>query len=59
MSKQSGDEQHYDYVIVGGGAAGCILADRLTASGRHKVLLLEAGEKAVTRGSPSPPASAN
>lgn len=43
MSKQSGDEQHYDYVIVGGGAAGCILADRLTASGRHKVLLLEAG----------------
>lgn len=35
--------QHYDYVIVGGGAAGCILANRLTASGRHTVLLLEAG----------------
>lgn len=36
-------QQQYDYVIVGGGAAGCILANRLTASGRHTVLLLEAG----------------
>jgi choline dehydrogenase len=32
-----------DYVIVGGGTAGCVLADRLTADGRHAVLLLEAG----------------
>lgn len=36
-------EPQYDYVIVGAGAAGCILANRLTASGRHTVLLLEAG----------------
>jgi choline dehydrogenase len=36
-------QQQYDYVIVGGGAAGCILANRLTASGRYTVLLLEAG----------------
>jgi len=40
---QSASQEQFDYVIVGGGAAGCILADRLTASGRHTVLLLEAG----------------
>ena len=33
----------FDYVIVGAGSAGCVLADRLTESGQHSVLLLEYG----------------
>ena len=36
-------QREVDYVIVGAGSAGCVLADRLTASGRHQVLLVEAG----------------
>jgi choline dehydrogenase len=34
---------NFDYIIVGAGAAGCVLAERLSANGKHSVLVLEAG----------------
>jgi choline dehydrogenase len=36
-------DENFDYVIVGAGSAGCVLANRLSADGRHRVLVIEYG----------------